>query len=562
MSFSMKTQRMAKATQKFKLQKNVSILQVKEDRQKNSDNSLSSEAEKSQNDILHSEIIENESVQNEENKPASDPPARNLRDRSKLNLPSRYKNFVLSSGNKSAVIALISEIQDITTLEALNDANWKKAVTEEMNSFANMGTWELIEASPDVKIYTCLWVLSKKQNGRFKARLVIRGCEQKDELDFADVFSPVAQYTSIRLMLSLAASNNMKIITFDIKSAYLHGDLDQVIYMYQPEGFDDGSGRICLLKKNIYGLKKGAKNWNSKISHYFKSIGLENTDDDVCIYYNKDRTVIISLFVDDGLAIGVSEEVIMDILRGLNKEFEATFDTEFKDSLEYLGMQIRKDQSGIFVNQSSYTEKILKNFDFATVNIASTPMEKGMLTREEDHVNDHLLDRSIPYRQAIGSLLYLSTISRPDISFAVNYLSRFSSKPKNSHWKMIKRVFQYLKGSIHFGIHFDGSTKLIAYTDSDYEGDLTTGQSTSGVLVLRGGPIVWYAKKQHLVATSTAEAEYRAAVCSIDDRCWIRRLEHELNFINLEEPVTLFIDNWSAIYMLKSSGEGKISKAY
>ena len=187
-------------------------------------------------------------------------------------------------------------------------------------------------------------------------------------------------------------------------------------------------------------------------------------------------------------------------------------------------------------------------------------MEKGMLTREEDHVNDHLLDRSIPYRQAIGSLLYLSTISRPDISFAVNYLSRFSSKPKNSHWKMIKRVFQYLKGSIHFGIHFDGSTKLIAYTDSDYGGDLTTGQSTSGVLVLCGGPILWYAKKQHLVATSTAEAEYRAAVCSIDDICWIRRLGHELNFINLEEPVTLFIDNWSAIYMLKSSGEGKISK--
>ena len=118
---------------------------------------------------------------------------------------------------------------------------------------------------------------------------------------------------------------------------------------------------------------------------------------------------------------------------------------------------------------------------------------------------------------------------------------------------MIKRVFQYLKGSIHFGIHFDGSTKLIAYTNSDNGGDLATGQSTSGVLVLRGGPIVWYAKKQHLVGNSTAEVEYRATVCSIDDNyiLRIRRLGHELNFINLEKSGTMFIDNWPAIYMLK-----------
>ncbi|KMQ81699.1 integrase core domain protein, partial [Lasius niger] len=144
-------------------------------------------------------------------------------------------------------------------------------------------------------------------------------------------------------------------------------------------------------------------------------------------------------------------------------------------------------------------------------------MERGMVTDEENRINDKPLEKSEPYREAIGSLLYLATISRPNISFAVNYLSRFSNKPMVSHWKMVKRVFQYLKGTAHHGIFFNGDTKLVAYTDSDYGGDRLTGHSTSGILIILGGPIVWCAQKQRLVATSTAEAEYRAAVSSIDD---------------------------------------------
>ncbi|KAK9732082.1 hypothetical protein QE152_g13091 [Popillia japonica] len=159
------------------------------------------------------------------------------------------------------------------------------------------------------------------------------------------------------------------------------------------------------------------------------------------------------------------------------------------------------------------------------MNATATPIERGMLTDEGNFVNDRPLSKSVPYREVIGSLL-----------------------------------FAYLKGTINYGIRFSGASDLVAYTDSDYAGDIHTGHSTSGVLVMRGGPVVWYAQKQRLVATSTAEAEYRAAVSAIDDICWIRRLGRELKILKSDEPTTLYIDNQSAIHMLKNTHEGKIRK--
>ncbi|XP_050528036.1 uncharacterized protein LOC126898131 [Daktulosphaira vitifoliae] len=183
-----------------------------------------------------------------------------------------------------------------------------------------------------------------------------------------------------------------------------------------------------------------------------------------------------------------------------------------------------------------------------------------MKTKEEHLVNDKLLTEFIPYREAVGSLLYLSTISRPDISIAVNYLSRYCNKPMQSHWKLVKRVFQYLKGTIMNEISFNRDDKIFAYSDADCAGEPVTHILTSGVLILRGGPIVWFTQKQSLVTKSTSEAEYRGAISSIDDICWIRRIGNELGFVNPEESTTLFVDNKSLIHMLQNVHEGKSIK--
>lgn len=187
-------------------------------------------------------------------------------------------------------------------------------------------------------------------------------------------------------------------------------------------------------------------------------------------------------------------------------------------------------------------------------------MERGMVTNVENFVNDRPLSESYPYREVVGSLLYLATVSRPDISFCVNYLSRYNNKPLFSHWKMVTRVLQYIKGTASDGIFFNGDKNLIAYSDSDFGGDEATRKSTSGVILLRGGPVVWFTQKQSLVANSTAEAEYRAAVSAIDDISWIRRLACELKQLNQKEPTPLHIDNQSAIHMLENTHAGQVTK--
>lgn len=499
-------------------------------------------------------------VLKEESQP-EEPEKRQLRDRSTLKQPERYDAQLLGYiRGKENEKAMIGEIEDIPVREALKDPDWRKAMEEEYDSLVKMQSWTLVECPEDVKPLTCRWVLKEKADGRLKARLVVRGFEQKEGIDYSETFSPVAKHPSIRLLLSHAASEKLNVITFDVKTAFLHAGLEEVIHMNQAEGFDDGSGKVCRLDKSVYGLKQAPRMWNEEATEHMNSIGFTSTDDDPCIFYNHDKSIMMSLFVDDGLIIGKDRDAILKVLEEINNKFEITYDKKFTNEFTYLGMELKVKPDGISVNQSRYTRKILNRFNLADCNPAPTPIEKGMVTDSENLLNDTPVSPDVPYREAIGSLLYLSTISRPDISFAVNYLSRYCSKPKLSHWKMVKRVFQYLKGTEEFGIFFNGDKLLVAYTDSDFGGDAETSRSTSGVIILRGGPLVWYSQKQHLVSTSTSEAEYRAAVSSIDDISWIKRICLELGILRDNQPIPLFIDNQSAIHMLKSTCDGKTMK--
>jgi Reverse transcriptase (RNA-dependent DNA polymerase)./Integrase core domain. len=194
-------------------------------------------------------------------------PQQKLRDRRTLRMPLKYEDYVIGD-KENGNIAMIGEVVDIPISKALKDENWLKAINEEYNSLLKMKTWELVEKPPNIKPLTCRWILREKEDGRFKARLVVRGFEQEEGVNYSETFSPVARHASIRLILSLAASNRMSLITFDVKTAFLHGNLKETIYMYQPEGFDDKSGRFCKLMKSLYGLKQAPKDWNETFSKY------------------------------------------------------------------------------------------------------------------------------------------------------------------------------------------------------------------------------------------------------------------------------------------------------
>ncbi|KAL7290824.1 hypothetical protein TKK_0015564 [Trichogramma kaykai] len=411
----------------------------------------------------------------------------------------------------------------LSVSEAMKDPKWKSAMLDEYESLI-MQTWVLVNKPKDARPLTCRWVFCLKEDGRYKARLVVRGFEQTYGQNYFDVFSPVARHTSVRLILSIAASENMKVMNFDVKTAFLHGDLEEQIFMFQPEGFSDKSNKVCLLKKSLYGLKQAPRNWNGRFTKFLKSLHFEPADDDPCVYYDNGCNTMIVLHVDDGLMVGRNPTAMIQILKKLNKEFKITFNSGKDESLTYIGMQIKSGPDGISINQSRYAERILQRYKFTNLNPANTPMERGMCADADKFVNNKPLDESYPYRE------------------------------------MIKRVLQYVKETLHYGIHFNGNRELVAYCDSDFDGDEVTGKSTTGVIVLRGGPLVWITKKQPLVANSTAEAEYRAAVAALDEISWIRRLAHELQHLDLDKPTPLSIDNRSAIHMLENTHEGKVTK--
>lgn len=249
---------------------------------------------------------------------------------------------------------------NISVFEALKDENWRPAVKDEYGSLTDMQTWKLVDKPKDVKPLTCRWIFIKKGDGKYKARFVARGFQQREDQDYFEIFSPVARHVSIRLLLSIAASEKMSVIIFDVKTAFLHGKLKKTIYMNQTEGFDDKTGRVCLLNKSIYGLKQALIEWKMELSEFMKSLGFKETCDDPCVYYNQDRSIIVALHVVDGQMIGRDLKVMNTILDKLDAKFKITRQSMSNGPIMYLALQIRSTSKGIFVNQSEYMKKMLK----------------------------------------------------------------------------------------------------------------------------------------------------------------------------------------------------------
>ena len=195
---------------------------------------------------------------------------------------------------------------------------------DEYRSLTDMRTLTKVKKPENIKPLYCHWVFCIKEDGRYKARLFIRGFEQVEGLDYYELFSPVAHHMSIRLKLSISASEGMKLMTFDVKAAFLHCELKENIHMYQPEGFSDNSSFVYKLKKSLYGLKQVSKNWNNKFTSFLKTLEFESTDDDPCVFYNTVKSIIIVLHADDCLIAGNDTKKMLNILNKLDKEFTIT----------------------------------------------------------------------------------------------------------------------------------------------------------------------------------------------------------------------------------------------
>ena len=185
---------------------------------------------------------------------------------------------------------------------------WKKAMDSEMNSLKENKTWVLVDLPKNRKAIPCKWVFRIKLNSdgsveKYKARLVIKGFSQKKGIDYDQTFSPVAKSGTIRAVLSVAASEGLSLLQFDVTTAFLNSSIDEEIFMKQPEGYNDGSGRVCLLRRSLYGLKQAPRCWNRCIADVLKEIGFRQSDADACLFIKERRDsklmLVLNEFIDE-----------------------------------------------------------------------------------------------------------------------------------------------------------------------------------------------------------------------------------------------------------------------
>ncbi|GJV00811.1 zinc finger, CCHC-type containing protein [Tanacetum coccineum] len=418
-------------------------------------------------------------------------------------------------------------------VQSRDAAFWKEAIDDEIGSIMENNTWVLSDLPPGCKPLGCKWIFKRKMKvdgtiDKFKARLVIQGFRQKEGIDYFDTYAPVARITTIRLLLALAAIHNLVIHQMDVKTAFLNGDLDEEVYMKQPEGFvmPGNEHKVCKLVKSLYGLKQAPKQWHQKFDEVVLSSGFHLNQSDKCVYSkfdNSGKGVIICLYVDDMLIFGTDQNQVDKTKKFLSSRFS------MKDMGEadiILGIKIKRENKGIVITQSHYIEKILKKFNREDCSPVSTPMDPV----EKLKPNTGKPVDQLEYSRAIGCLMYAMTSTRPDIAYAVGRLSRFTSNPSRQHWKAITRVFKYLRGTKDYGLSYVGYPSVLeGYSDASWINHVEDSSSTSGwVFLLGGGAISWASKKQTCITSSTMESEFVALAAAGKEAEWLRNLIHEI----------------------------------
>lgn len=433
---------------------------------------------------------------------------------------------------------------------------WLQAMKDEMQSLKKNNTYELVYPPKGTRVIGCRWVYRIKRNldgsvDRYKARLVAQGFSQRSGIDYFDTFSPVARYDSIRAILAIACSRQMHLLQFDVKTAFLYGELNEEIFMAQPEGFKNNTTKVLKLKKGLYGLKQAPRQWNMKIGSFFTSNGFTQSQADHCIYFKKTTSLTICLiYVDDGLIASTDHNE----LTNLTKKLATSFEMKFGKPNVFVGMEITQslDRSSITIKQTCYIKDLLKRFNMNDCKPVSTPGDSNVkLAAAKESPN-----KSIPYQEAVGALLYLSIISRPDITHQVSKASQYNACYNETHWIAIKRILRYLKGTMHVGIKYSFDPcrfDLIGYCDADYAADIDTRKSTSGFIVTLGSsPVSWASRLQRTVAQSTTEAEYIAIADCTKDILWFITLLKEIN-IKVPCPIPIYSDNQGAILLTRNT---------
>lgn len=309
------------------------------------------------------------------------------------------------------------------------------------------------------------------------------------------------------------------------------------------------------MRKSIYGLKQASRVWNIKFSNVLISAGYVRCTSDPCIYFkvNGTRKIFIAIYVDDVLFFTNCPALKTELRNILTANFKMK---DLGIAKFCVGLHITRDKVNnvIYVDQTKYIEELLEKFGMTDCNAIHTPSDPNQQLTKETPTGD--FDPSdVPYQRAVGSILYLTQGTRPDIAFAVNNVSRYNNCFTKTHWMAVKRIIRYLKGTKDLKIAFKKNAKnyIFGYCDADWASNINDRRSCTGYVFLQSnGAISWNSKRQPTVALSTAEAEYMALSAATQEAMWLKHLNDEI--FSIDKPMNIFCDNQSAIHLANNNG--------
>ncbi|CAI7871765.1 unnamed protein product [Closterium sp. NIES-54] len=426
----------------------------------------------------------------------------------------------------------------------------------------SVGTWDLVEVPEGRKVITSKWLFKIKSDAdgkieRYKSRLVAKGYQQKEKVDYKELFAPVVKPTTLRILLAGAAIKGWVVKQMDVTTAFLNGVLKEEIFMAQPEGFDDGSGRVLKLKMALYGLKQAPRQWYLKLQGVLEESGFTPSTADHSLFMlgeGEQRSFMV-VYVDDILIFAPSSDLVKEVMLKLQEKFKCK---ALGDVYFYLGLHVERDveKRCMRVHQQNL-EALAASFVQSDGHVA-TPFPCGFKCvkgPEEESVGEEERRR---FHSLVGSLMYAAVNTRPDVAFATAQLARVVQCPNEEHVAAGMRVVKYLGQTPTVGLQYLAAAQrrqkgadgvepkrlfLIAFSDASYASEPEDMTSVGGfICCVGGGPTTWESKKQVDKALSSVESEYIALFCTVREIVWQRRLLAELG----EEqpgPTPLYCDS-------------------
>ncbi|PLW33914.1 hypothetical protein PCASD_13881 [Puccinia coronata f. sp. avenae] len=405
--------------------------------------------------------------------------------------------------------------------------DWMTAVQEELANLNRLQVWDVRPVPAGTRVLKAKWVFAVKTDSvgvptRYKARYVAKGFDQIKGMQFDATFAPTASFVSMRVILSVAALNRWPVHTFNFVAAYLNSPIEEEVWVAPPEGLHVQPGDGCLLRKALYGTKQAGRCWWQHLSGTLGQLGYSASQYDNSIYIlnGNQANTTIWIHVDDGIVTGSSVEVLKNLKAALARTIEINILREHWDGVSH----------------------------------AATPLPASALPvsgQDGDGVEAR------KYLSIVGSLSYVSSGTRPDITFAVNFLARFSKNPTIDHWKALNHLLNYVAATQDACLDLSPShqvPRLSCFTDANWGGEFS--RSTYGTMVfLHGCPISWTSKRLATVAASTAHAEYMALGHGTRHVLWIQKLLEDIT--NSHSTAHMYCDNQAAVKICSNDASNK-----